>query len=242
MKTNLEKFNHYLDIVTERSNKYIKSQIEVIPEKMYVVYPIGTLHELEITGVRYEPRENNRYFTLAFFTKKPSNESVENIKLYAEMSIEFVKEKILFDYKEKGDGYTSSGCFHPFGKNDARKYFFTIEEAEAVSKIVAEENRVRQEFKELHKKDASYNYLMNGYKFLGWQNGWKHVYYDKDGNITNDPTKRASFGYDKANYPEYGNCNELKHQIIEVFHNGRGSENTVSCPICKIYWKYDCSD
>ena len=22
----------------------------------------------------------------------------------------------------------------------------------------------------------------------------------------------------------------------------RGSENTVSCPICKIFWKYDCSD
>ena len=23
-----------------------------------------------------------------------------------------------------------------------------------------------------------------GYKFLGWQNGWKHVYFDEDGNQT----------------------------------------------------------
>ena len=81
-----------------------------------------------------------------------------------------------------------------------------------------------------------------GYKFLGWQNGWKHVYFDVDGNITTDDTKIKTFGYTKEDYPEYGNCKEQKHKLDEVQHNPRGSENTVSCDICKIYWKYDCSD
>ena len=81
-----------------------------------------------------------------------------------------------------------------------------------------------------------------GYKFLGWQNGWKHVYFDKDGNVTTNEKEKKTFGYTKEDYPEYGNCRELKHSIDDVSHSNRGSENTVSCDICKIYWKYDCSD
>lgn len=97
-------------------------------------------------------------------------------------------------------------------------------------------------FKNEHGKDTKYNYNQNGYKFLGWQNGWKHVYFDEDGNLcseTNKPSKTA--GYLTSDYPEYGKCRDLKHMRIEVQHNRSGSENTVSCPECKIYWKYDCS-
>ena len=50
-----------------------------------------------------------------------------------------------------------------------------------------------------------------------------------------------SFGYSSADQPIYGKCRDLKHRRIEVSHNRSGSENTVSCPVCKIYWKYDCS-
>ncbi len=81
-----------------------------------------------------------------------------------------------------------------------------------------------------------------GYKFLGWQNGWKHVYFDVSGKVTEDRASAKSFGYTKEDYPEYGACLELKHKRDDVSHNLRGSENTVSCDICKIYWKYDCSD
>lgn len=86
-----------------------------------------------------------------------------------------------------------------------------------------------------------------GYRFLGWQNGWKHVYFDEDGNqTTGDPSKgekpKRTFGYTKEDYPEYANCIEQKHVRHEIQHNSRGSENTVSCDVCKIYWKYDCSD
>lgn len=81
-----------------------------------------------------------------------------------------------------------------------------------------------------------------GYKFLGWQNGWKSVYFDANGNVTTDDKTRKSFGYLTADYPEYGKCRDEKHKRDDVQHNPRGSENTVSCDICKIYWKYDCSD
>lgn len=87
----------------------------------------------------------------------------------------------------------------------------------------------------------------DGYKFLGWQNGWKHVYFDEDGKqTTGDLSKgekpKRTFGYTKEDYPEYGSCSELKHKVDDVQCNSRGSENIVSCDECKIYWKYDCSD
>lgn len=82
-----------------------------------------------------------------------------------------------------------------------------------------------------------------GYQFLGWQNGWKHVYFDEEGNETTDPAvKNRSFGYRTVDYPEYGKCRDLKHAKDSIQHNPRGSENTVICDICKIYYKYDCSD
>jgi hypothetical protein len=81
-----------------------------------------------------------------------------------------------------------------------------------------------------------------GYKFLGWQNGWKHVYFDEEGNETNDKLRQKTFVYKTSDYPEYGKCCDEKHKKDEIQHNMRGSENTVSCDICKIYWKYDCSD
>ena len=81
-----------------------------------------------------------------------------------------------------------------------------------------------------------------GYKFLGWQNGWQHVYVDKDGNVTNDKEKYIGATYMPDKYPEFCACRDANHKQDEIQHNQRGSENTVSCDICKIYWKYDCSD
>ena len=80
------------------------------------------------------------------------------------------------------------------------------------------------------------------YKFLGWQNGWKHAYFDKDGHVTTDAALRCTFGYLPEDYPEYCKCRDSGHPRIEIQNNSRGSENTVSCDICKIYFKYDCSD
>jgi len=80
-----------------------------------------------------------------------------------------------------------------------------------------------------------------GYKFLGWQNGWEHVYFDEDGKVTEDKEKQKTFGYLEKDYPEYGRCVRLKHKTDDIQITPSGSTNFVICDKCKIYWKYDSS-
>jgi hypothetical protein len=93
-----------------------------------------------------------------------------------------------------------------------------------------------------HKNDIGHLLLQHNYKFLGWQNSWHHVYFDKNHNITKDSSNINSFGYLEEEYPEYIKCRNAGHKTDEIQVNQRGSENIVSCDICKIYWKYDSSD
>jgi hypothetical protein len=58
------------------------------------------------------------------------------------------------------------------------------------------------------------------YDFLGWMNGW-----DWD---------------DKP--AQYLQCQEAGHQTHEVRHSHRGSDTTIYCDICKIWYKVDSSD
>lgn len=81
-----------------------------------------------------------------------------------------------------------------------------------------------------------------GYKFLGWQNGWA------TNPHTKDEKGNPKFGGYKDQL-DYSACLEKghnDHRNVEhwdsVQHDNRGSENTVSCDACRIYWKYDCSD
>jgi len=70
-----------------------------------------------------------------------------------------------------------------------------------------------------HPHDIDRKLKEANYKSLGWANGWGEKYPE-----------------------EIEKCVELKHHRNDVSHNMRGTENTVSCDICKIYYKYDCSD
>jgi hypothetical protein len=56
------------------------------------------------------------------------------------------------------------------------------------------------------------------YNFLGWENGWS------------------------KSPPELLLCKEAKHQRRHSFRGNRGHDNTVSCDICRYYFKYDSSD
>jgi hypothetical protein len=73
---------------------------------------------------------------------------------------------------------------------------------------------------ELSKEETaiSLETVENTYKFLGWENGW------------NSPI------------PELDVCHEAKHKRRFSSKGNRGHENTVSCDICKYYFKYDSSD
>ena len=78
------------------------------------------------------------------------------------------------------------------------------------------------------------------YKDLGWQNGWKHVYFDKDGNVA-DRKDGVSVGYLTEDYPEYCKCRDSKHSCKHIQMTPSGSKNIVWCDICRITWMYDCS-
>lgn len=246
MKTNLEKWNYYLSIINRKTDEFINSQKEgkTIPIVYYVIYPSGKIAERTIIGMEYSHYNHNgkTYFS----GKKPTKKDIEEIAEYSMKDIPFSIDYIYFKYSEIWDkerNYSSTSSVKFNDVINKTNLFYNSSDAEIISIKILEENRIEREFKEQHKKDKEYDYPAHGYKFLGWQNGWKHVYYDEDGKLCSETGKpKNTFGYKKEEYPEYGNCIGLNHKRIEVQHNQRGSENTVSCPICKIYWKYDCSD
>jgi len=87
---------------------------------------------------------------------------------------------------------------------------------------------------------------LQDYKYLGYQNSWKHVYFDENNVETTDNKLKRSFGYRKDDYPEYMECINCGHNkdntIKSIQHNPRGSNVTYWCPIHKIFWKVDMSD
>lgn len=246
MKTNLEKWNHYLSSIKSQATAFIEEQKKgkYIPETYYVAHPAGKVSERKITGFHYSHyRHNGKTF---FYGKKPTRADVEEIRKYANSEIPFSVDNIYFDYSEAWDKENNRVSTSSVKFNDVINemgLFYSYDEAKAESEKMVERRRLDKEFNDLHKKGSNYDYRANGYEFLGWQNGWKHEYFDEDGNLCSETGKPSkSFGYSKENYPKYRNCIDSGHRRINVSHNSRGSENTVSCPACKIYWKYDCSD
>jgi len=241
MKTNLEKWNYYLSLLNKKADVFMDTINPLIPDKFYLVTQIGIIHECTILNRHYS-------FGLYFNGKKPTKKNVENIKSIYDSEIQFKTDKAWFDYSYMWRIYdgieqfcrTSIHIQNVF-KNEFA--FLNKEDAEHKAKVIIFLNEEENQFKEINKKDVNYNYAANGYKFLGWQNSWKHVYFDENHNLCSETGKPSvTFGYLTLDHPEYGKCRDLKHRWIEISHNQRGSENTVSCPICKIYWKYDCSD
>lgn len=235
-----EQWDLYMDVLKKRADVFMDSLNIKSPDVFYRVGFNGKLEECFIT---------ERYYGFYLYPngKKPTKQEVEKIKLISESEYDFKSEKAYFNYfhywgsKDNGEQYKSSSAIKIIDI-DKPGIYLDKKVAEELSEKASKDYEERKAFKELHKKDANYDYKGNGYSFLGWQNGWKHVYFDEHGNETTDRTKSRTFGYSKNDYPVYGACRELKHETIEVIHNQRGSENTVSCPICKIYWKYDSSD
>ncbi len=243
MKSNLEKWNYYEGLLTARAEVFLDSINTIVPKLFYLVYPNGSVKECTVI---------NRHYSFGlWYNKKVTNKDVEEIKSLYHSEIAFTENKAHFDYSytyeydgKSGIAKTAIKVKDVFGNKMA---FLEKEAAEKRAFEICALNTEEKEFKALHKKDISHNYEANGYKFLGWQNSWHHVYFDEDGKqTTGDISKgekpKRSFGYTKEHHPEYGNCMELSHRRIEVTRDNRGSENIVSCPTCKIYWKYDCSD
>lgn len=246
MKTNLEKWNYYKAELDKQADIFMDSLLKEYPDKFYRATVRGNVETCFITGRVYSFGPEVYYFT-----KKPTKKNVEEIKSLYENKIIFDEKKAFFNFKYCWGVYDGQERFASTAILisdiiNQKDCYLTEDIAKIEAGKIKEAFEAKKLFLETHKKDTSYNYAGNGYKFLGWMNGWSHVYYDEDGKITTgDESKgekpKRSFGYEKDKYPEYKNCIDSNHQRIEVQHTRSGSENTVSCPICKIYWKYDCS-
>lgn len=240
-KTVQQEWDHIIDTLKRRLLDYVDSIGIKIPANLYKVEMSGSLNE----GYDVAPYYSYPFATWPTNSKRVTKKDIERINANIGSFQGFSKEKLSFEYKYKWNpeyGPASTGISLKDFEAMRPPYFIDKSLAEAYSNQIKEQRRIDKEFDELHKKDASYDYTRNGYKFLGWQNSWKHVYFDENGKETDDPAKRRTFGYRTQDYPEYGNCRDQKHRTIEVSHDNRGSEHSVSCPICKIMWKYDSSD
>jgi len=239
---NIDIWNGYMRLIKEREAVFIKSVVgDNPPEIIYQVFGKGKIHVCHVTEIKYSEYKTHLFYT----TKNPKQVDIDRIKRYYEDDPAMIVDNIAFAYYYlcgENNDQKSSSTFFLYAPDGYSILTLSKEEAELISAKKELEYTELENWKKIHQKDKNFNYAEAGYKFLGWQNSWKHVYFDENGNQTTDPDKKRTFGYTKEDYPEYGNCVELKHRRIDVSHNQQGSEHTVSCLECKIYWKYDSSD
>ncbi|KKN77251.1 hypothetical protein LCGC14_0362290 [marine sediment metagenome] len=79
-------------------------------------------------------------------------------------------------------------------------------------------------------------FVIEGYKDLGWQNGWTPIWDD-----TRETSKLV--GYEGQD--EFNACKKAEHKKRDVdnsSHLFRGTDNIVICDECKHFSHYDCSD
>ncbi len=213
-KTYLERWEEFNNLIIQRDNEYVAQVLgDKTLNKLYHVQYQGKLDELIVTGYSVDHYLNGNRISLYYAKKKPTRIELMRIQNFYEAEPEYCPDFITVHVK--GENYSTG-----FKLKKIRDKDFVYEdrgEAEKVSKELSEKTLIREKFLKIHQKPKNYNYLANGYRMLGWQGAEKH---------------------DAA----YQKCRELKHELVEVSENMRGTEHNVSCPVCKIFWKYDSGD
>jgi hypothetical protein len=229
---NIDKWNNFLKVLDDRLTEFLKEQNITIPQTFYKVNGRGNIDTCDLELIKYHWK-----LPYTSSTNKITKIMLERIEDVVKQNTNLTVGNVYITYKASKAlvNYTASVFYNEFIDKTIvlrNVYFDNLEEAELKSKEFKDIILKRELFYETHKKDLSYNYEANGYKFLGWQNGWEYIRIGEEQGLTPNPVK----------YPEYSKCREQEHQLIEVRRGDRGYENIVSCPLCKIYWKYDCSD
>lgn len=126
MKTNLEKYNHYLRIVKERQSKFVDENAFDIPEFLYAVNPNGEVVTKTTEKAYY-------YDQKAFKKDKPTKIDVISIKEYSESQGELSLSQIHIPYYEISSiGKSSSAVKY----SEYKTKFLTKEQSEIKSKEV----------------------------------------------------------------------------------------------------------
>lgn len=246
MKTNIEKWNYYSSIIKDKTDSFIKSQLDGlnIPDFYYVVHSIGKISKRTIEYVNYNHSKQNG--KINFSGKKPTKKDIIKIIEYANSEISFSIDNIYFVYSEPSmfdPTHVHKSTIKLVDLINKTDLYYSLEEAELVSFKILESKKEYDEFLEENKKDSNYNYESNDYKFLGWMNSWVIESYDEDNNLCSESGKKCmKKQYPKEKYTEYRKCINSNHLLIKVNVNKRKNEHIISCPRCKIYWKCDSSD
>lgn len=159
MRTNKEKWDHWLSILDSRAVEDIHDDLPILPDIIYKVRYDGEIEEYKNDGLKYR---------FGFYCPTPTRKDVLDIKEIAENEYKFEISK--YYIKLSSDKcYTSVKLTDIIEKKDV---FMTIEEAEIVStkRVLIDTNR--KAFAKQHAKPDNYNYHANGYRFLDWMNGW----------------------------------------------------------------------
>jgi hypothetical protein len=212
MRTNKEKWDFYMAMVDTKTNAFLEGLVK--NQIIPITFYVPNISRVEECTITGMLYAHNRHCPSLFKkAKKRTRYDVNRLAGYANSEIPFSSVNVFFSYVQ-GERKEQKHVSY-WGVLTEMGLRHSLDKAlELVSEL-----KKKSDFRSTHAKNADYNYDANGYKFLGWQNAWEN------------------------NVPiEFKDCVRINHTIIEVKHNSKGSENTVSCPICKIYWKYDCSD
>ena len=134
MRTNVDKWNHYLALINQNENAFIKSVLPDPPKKLFKVWNSGEIQEFEVQKIYY----NNRLFVYRNTTRL----DVQRITKHFETDNNYVKEKVLLSLhaKTKAGGLTTG-----LKLTNINDYYRTFTEAEKIAAVKIEEKRQRQE-------------------------------------------------------------------------------------------------
>ncbi len=217
---NIDKWNIYLSALYMQLAGYLLKEQIYFEDKFYKVSSTGEITAYEIERFDYD-------FDIDYPVGNVSNAKVIQIKKLSESKIDFKKDSILIRYQPLPDkNCTNITRWERFKADN------NITSNHIAAKMISKRKRLEIDaklaFQSANTKDADYDYETNGYTFLGWQNSWEFT--TVDGHMV------------AKDQPKHNDCINAKHTLISVSCNDKGSENVESCPICKIYWKYDSSD
>lgn len=135
MRTNLEKWKHYMGLINAKEQEFINSNIKDVPTCIYEVYASGKLRTLNVTGIRYR---NELYGGI-----NPSREDVAKIKGYFENMPDMTIDKVSVNWECTDQGYKSSSAVMFLDMKE--KYFVSKDDANKKASELIEIKRKEEE-------------------------------------------------------------------------------------------------
>jgi len=104
MRTNLEKFKYYMDLLNQKAQPFIDSKFPCgKPEKLFVLNGYSHIQECQITSIKYDFGWINE--------EKPTKADIEDVKTYLNSALEFTDDKIVLFYEYRIGDHKVSGAY-----------------------------------------------------------------------------------------------------------------------------------